>query len=154
MIVNTISFVMVYPEFYLADWYTYQTYKDITGWHWADRFSKFVLQDTLKIYSLVLYVLHFSVKHFTWMIYYIVKWIKTLLLTVSCFSSTSMFHFFFVFCLYFCILRHFEMIRCIGKSLVTTSTYYLLKYYWKKTIWNMFFGWYINLPNGLNLLLI
>ena len=30
----------------------------------------------------------------------------------------------FLFCLHFCILSHFEIIRCIVKSLITNSTYF------------------------------
>ena len=38
----------------------------------------------------------------------------------------------FLFSLHFCILRHFKIIRCIAKSLIATSTYFLLKSNWKK----------------------
>ena len=46
----------------------------------------------------------------------------------------------FLFCLHSCLLSHFEIIRCILKSLITTSTYFMLKYNWKKKIWNILFA--------------
>ena len=46
----------------------------------------------------------------------------------------------FLFCLHFCILSHFEIIRCIAKSLIATSTYFLLEYNWKKKTWKVFLG--------------
>ena len=64
----------------------------------------------------------------------------------------------FLFCLHFCILSHFKIIRCIVKSLIATSTFSLLKYNWKKKTWKVFF-WvpefanpnrYTCLPSGLN----
>ena len=51
------------------------------------------------------------------MIYYIVKWMKKLLLTVPSFSSTSLFYY---------ILSHFKIIRCIVETLIAFSTYFLL----------------------------
>ena len=47
---------------------------------------------------------------------------------------------FFLLCLHFCILSHFEIIRYIVKSLIATSTYFLLKYNLKKKTWKLFFG--------------
>ena len=46
----------------------------------------------------------------------------------------------FLFSLHFCILSHFEILRCIDKSLISTSTYFLLQYNWKKKTWKVFFG--------------
>ena len=66
------------------------------------------------------------------------------------------------FCLHFCLLSHFEIIRCIVKSLFDTSTYFLLKYNWKKVnlksvFWAPDFGHpnlYTVLPNSLNTSLV
>ena len=63
---------------------------------------------------------------------------KSLLLTVSSFALTSL-SLVFLFGLYFCILSHFEIIRCIVKSLISTSNYFLLKYNCKKKTWKVFF---------------
>ena len=53
----------------------------------------------------------------TCMIYYVVKWMKKRLLTAPSFSST---------CLFYCILSHFKIIRCIVETLIAFSTYFLL----------------------------
>ena len=45
-----------------------------------------------------------------------------------------------LFCLHFCLLSHFEIIRCIVKSLVATSTYFLLKYNWQNKTWKVILG--------------
>ena len=72
-------------------------------------------------------------------IYYVLKWMKTILLTVSSFPSTCCcFHDFF-FCVCFCLLSHSKIIRCTAKSLITTSTCFLLKCKWKKNL-KVFFG--------------
>ena len=62
------------------------------------------------------------------------------------------------FGLHFYILSHLQIIRCIVKSLIATSTYFLSKYNWKNRGWKIFFGcqswcpnWYTGLPNGLNM---
>ena len=65
------------------------------------------------------------------MICYIVGWMKTHSLTVSSFASTSLSHRFS--CPQFYIPGYFEIIRCTVKSLVATSTYFLLEYNWNKT---------------------
>ena len=44
------------------------------------------------------------------------------------------------FGLHFYILNHYQKIRCIVKSLITTSTYFLLKYNQKNKTWKMLFG--------------
>ena len=70
--------------------------------------------------------------------------------------------FFCFFCLHFCLLSHFEIIRCIVKSLFDTSMYFLLKYNWKKVnlksvFWAPDFGHpnlYTVLPNSLNTSLV
>ena len=41
-------------------------------------------------------------------------------------------------CLHFSILSHFKIIRCIVKSLIATSTYFLLKHNWKKNLKSVF----------------
>ena len=46
----------------------------------------------------------------------------------------------FLFYLHFCLLSYFEIIRCFMKSLMTTSTYFLMTYNWKKKIWKVIFG--------------
>ena len=46
----------------------------------------------------------------------------------------------FLFCLHFCVLNYFEIIRCIVKSVIATSTYFLLKYNWKKENLKSVFG--------------
>ena len=40
----------------------------------------------------------------------------------------------------FCQLSHFEIIRCIVKLMIATSTCFLLKCNWKKRSWKMLFG--------------
>ena len=54
------------------------------------------------------------------LIYYawIKRWIKTLMQIISSFHWTSFCLIVFLFCRYFCLLRHFEIIRCIVKSLI------------------------------------
>ena len=64
---------------------------------------------------------------------------KTLSLTVFFVffpTSTSLSH---CFPHYFCILSHFKLLRCTVKSLITTLTYFLLKYNWKKKTSKVFF---------------
>ena len=46
----------------------------------------------------------------------------------------------FLFWLHFCILSYFKIIRCIVKSMIATSTYFLLKYNWKKENLKSVFG--------------
>ena len=41
---------------------------------------------------------------------------------------------------HFFLLSHFEIIKCIVKSVIGTSTYFLLKYNWKSKTWKVFFG--------------
>ena len=74
------------------------------------------------------------------------------------FFRLSIFWFHFFFCPHFCRLCHFKTIRCIAKSLITTSTYFLLKYNWKTKTWKVFFGRQslgiqTDLPNSLDTLL-
>ena len=74
------------------------------------------------------------------------------------FFRLSIFWFHFFFCPHFCRLCHFKTIRCIAQSLITTSTYFLLKYNWKKKTWKVFFGHQslgiqTDLPNSLDTLL-
>ena len=59
---------------------------------------------------------------------------------ISFFTSASFFLIVFLFCQHFCLLSHFEIIRCFVKSLITTSMYYLIKYNWNR---------YTGLPNSL-----
>ena len=72
------------------------------------------------------------------MIYWVVKWMKALLLTVSSFASTFCL-IVFLFCLHFCILNHFKT-RYTVKSLIAISTYILLKYNWKIKLEKFFLG--------------
>ena len=84
--------------------------------------------------------------------------------TVCSFVLTSfcLMVFFVFFCLHFCLLSHYEIIRCIVKSFFDTSTYFLLKYNWKKVnlksvFWAPDFGHpnlYTVLPNSLNTSLV
>ena len=68
----------------------------------------------------------------------------------------------FLFCLHFCILSYVEIIRCIVKSMIATSTYFLLKYNWKKRkfekcFWAPEFGrpnQHTGLLSGLNMSLL
>ena len=46
----------------------------------------------------------------------------------------------FLFCMHFCIMSHFKIVRRIAKSLIATSTNYLLKYNWKTKTWKVCFG--------------
>ena len=55
--------------------------------------------------------------------------------------------------LHFCTVSNLETFKCIVKSLIATSTYFLLKYYWEKRICKLFFGCpnrYTSLLNSLN----
>ena len=52
------------------------------------------------------------------MICYVFRRIKTLLQINSSFHSTSFCLIVFLSCRHFCLLRHFEIIRCIVKSLI------------------------------------
>ena len=65
-------------------------------------------------------------------IYYVFKWMKRVSYIASSFASTSFCVIVFLFCLHFCLLSHFKIIRCIVKSLIATSKYFLLEYNWKK----------------------
>ena len=75
----------------------------------------------------------------TCMIYYVVismkqfPWLFLLLLQPLCLIV--------LFCLHFCILSHFEIIRCIVKSLIATSMKFFFKNNWKMKTWEKkFFG--------------
>ena len=46
----------------------------------------------------------------------------------------------FFTCLHFCLLSHLKIFRCFVKSLIATSTYFLLKHNWKKENLKSFFG--------------
>ena len=63
--------------------------------------------------------------------------------------SLFLFHHFISLFFHFCHRNHFEIIRCIVKLLITTSTY-VLKHNWKKKTWSIFWApnfrhsnWYI-----------
>ena len=61
------------------------------------------------------------------MFYCIFKWMGKLSQTVSSFASTSLCLIVFLFCMYFCLLSHLEIIDCYFidmKSLIATSTYF------------------------------
>ena len=64
---------------------------------------------------------------------------KKLSLAISSLASTSFCPIVFLFCLHFCRLSHFEIIRCIVKSLITTLTYFLFKYNWRNKTWKLLF---------------
>ena len=92
--------------------------------------------------------IYVKVKANTRMIYQVVKWMKTLSLKFLL-SLRLLCLIVFLFCLHFCILKPFEIIRCIVKSLIATWTFFLLlllvflfllKYNWKKKTWKVFFG--------------
>ena len=68
------------------------------------------------------------------MVYYVFK-----SMTISSFASVSISVIVFFFCLHFCLLSHFEMIKCILKSMIATSSYFLLKYTRKNETWKVFF---------------
>ena len=85
---------------------------------------------------------------------------KTFLLTVSLLLLVQPLCLIdFLLCLHFCILSNFKIIRCIVKSLIASSKYFLLKYNWKKKTWKLFFwapefgcpNLYTGLPNSLNM---
>lgn len=70
------------------------------------------------------------------------------------FTSASYCLIVFLFCLHFCVLSHFGIIRCILKSWIATSTHFLLKCNQKNKTWKVFFrlsNQCISLPNGLNM---
>ena len=83
---------------------------------------------------------------FSWSITYVNKWKCSFCLIV------------FFFCLHFCLLSHFKIIRCIVKSVIANSTYFLLKCNWENKTWKVFFGrqslghpkQYTGLSNGLD----
>ena len=64
-------------------------------------------------------------------IYYIFKWIKKHLWTVSLFVTLIVSLLFYFACIFWCLI-HFKIIRCIVKLLFAASIYFLLKYNWKK----------------------
>ena len=79
----------------------------------------------------------------TRVICYVVKWMITVSLTVSSLALTSLSHCFF-FCLHYCILSHFKIIRCIVKSFIalqgifcwnTTGKIKLEKCFLGKRVW-------------------
>ena len=128
----------------------------------AGKFSKFVSPDALKMYSLAIPVLRFLWKTFSkldkytlrntslrketkkkkrtfaWSITYLNEW-KHFCRQFSTFASTSFCLVVFLFCLHFCLLSYFEIIRSIVKSLIATSKYFFWKYNWKKS-WLVLFG--------------
>ena len=55
-------------------------------------------------------------------------------------ENTFVDSFFFLFSLHFCFLGHFKIIWCFAKSLIATSTHFLLKYNWKEKTWKVFVG--------------
>ena len=82
---------------------------------------------------------------------------KTLSLTVSAFASTTICLIIFLFCPHLCLLRHFEIIRCILKSVVAISTYFFVEFNWKREVemflWALELGQpnrYTGIPDGLN----
>ena len=77
----------------------------------------------------------------TRVIYYVIKWMKTLSFRFDLCLIV------FLICLHFYILSHFEIIRCIVKSLNATSTYFLFKYNWKKKTWKLLLHARVWAPN-------
>ena len=100
--------------------------------------------------------IYVKVKANTRVIYYVVKWMKTL--SLKFLSLRLLCLIVFLFCLHFCILNPFEIIRCIVKSLIATSTFFFIEIQLKKEnlksiFWALKFGRpnrYTGLPNGLN----
>ena len=146
----------------------------------AGKFSKFVSPDALKMYSLALSVLRFLWKtfsklvkytlrntslrketkkkkrRFAWSITYLNEW-KHFYRQFSTFVSTSFCFVVFLFCLHFCLLSYFEIIRSIVKSLIATSKYFFLEIQMKKELtgasWTPEFGRsnrYTGLPKNLD----
>ena len=111
----------------------------------------------------VVQTIYVNEKANTWRVYYIVKRIITVyyivkrIMTVSSFVLTSLPHCFSLLS-HFCILSYFKIIRCIAKSLITTSTYFFNEIQLKKenlkfVFWVSEFGRlnrYTSLPNDLN----
>ena len=86
----------------------------------------------------------------TCVISYVVKWIKTIFLTVSSFASTSLSRCFSLLSPFF-VLSYLEIIRCIVRSLIATLKCFLLKYNWKNKTWKMFFwGARVWVPKQVN----
>ena len=56
------------------------------------------------------------------------------------FFRSGVFALLLFYCLHFCILSHLEIIRCTVTSLIATSTYFLLKYNWKRKLKKYFLG--------------
>ena len=65
---------------------------------------------------------------------------KKLLWTVSSFAATSYCLIVFLFCLHFLPSKPFQKNEMHCESLILTSTYFLLKYNWRKKTWKVFFG--------------
>ena len=72
---------------------------------------------------------------------YVFKWMETYLWTIFTFALTSFSLIDLLFWLHSCLLSHCEITRGIGKSLLTNSIYFSLKYNWKKKTWKTFFGY-------------
>ena len=95
---------------------------------------------------------------FAWSIMYLNEWRhfrKQFLLSLRpLFLSFFFFSLFFaLFSLHFCLLNYFEIITRTVKSLIATSTYFLLKYSLKTKTWKVLFGCptrYTGFPNRLN----
>ena len=93
---------------------------------------------------------------FSWSITYLSKW--KLFRRQFLLSLRRLFvSLFFLVYQHFCLLRHLEIMRCIMKSLIATSTYFLLKYNRKQNLKSVVcapdFGRpnrYTGLPNGLD----
>ena len=79
---------------------------------------------------------------------------KTLSLTVSSFASTSL-CIVFIFCLHFCILSHFEIIRALWNYGSLLQHIFCWNRTIKRKLKSCFFGCrYTALPNSLNMLMI
>lgn len=81
--------------------------------------------------------------------YYICKRIKTFWQMVSSFPSISSCLIVLLFSLHFCLPSCLETTRCIGNSLIANSACFLLKYYWKKKTWKVFWVPEFRWPNRL-----
>ena len=140
---------MTYPEFFWADQYIHETHESTTMVGAGGR-GIFKICASRRSHRNQSKLFTKKIKQ-TLTIYYVFKWMKTYSYTVCSFASTSFFSRFYL-----------RIIRCIVKSSITASTYFLLKHKWKKksskvVFWAPEFGrpnWYSGFLNDLNTSLV
>ena len=71
---------------------------------------------------------------------YVFKYMKTLSYTISSFTLSHSCLAVFLFCLHFCLLSHFEIIRCVVKSLIANFNIFFVEIQLKNKTWKVFCG--------------